>query len=487
MKPKHLSNILPLIVVLAMLLTAFIPTATVAADSPSITLDYESGVSGDAVEVTGANFTASYSYYIFFEDRFLKKGTIDSDGEFSLTIIIPSGYDVSTYTITVYASEVAHNSPNFNDSYDEEADTEFSLEESNIDITVELSPDSGKAGDTIKIFGSNFTQSYYYYVFFDEGYKGKGTVGSSGKFTRSITIPSDVEPGVTYVISVSASENSNSDPEFNDSYDEGASADFEVDDVKAVITLDTNSGKVGDTFNLTGSNFGPGKNLTVYWDTTKIDDTTLTASSSGGFTSKAFKVPETYFGPHTLNVVDSSGTSSTNLTYTVNPGIVLDSNTVTGSTITLLGNGFKASTDITFYIDNTPINKVAKTSANGTLSSTSLTIPPTIASGSHVIKAQDVDKNSASANFSIPAPVQTTTSTSTSTSTQITISTTTSQPVTTQTSTIPVSTSTTAVSTATQTSTPTPPAGFPVWAIIVCIVMLIAIVVIIVFIVKRKS
>jgi hypothetical protein len=491
MKPKYLSPFFTLIVVLAMLLTAFVPAVAVSAASPSIELDDDSGEAGDTIEITGEDFTEDYHYYIFFDEEYLEKGSIDDDGEFTESITIPDDYDEDEdYIIAVFACEDSYSSPDFDvfdEDDDEYAEADFYLEESDEDIYIELDPDSGIAGDEIEVNGEGFTEDYYYFIFFDEDYLKKGSIDGDGEFSKTITIPDDVDPGETYEIEVFAREDSNSDPEYDDfdeDDDEYGEADFDIEEADAAIKSDSTSGNVGDTFTLSGSDFGKSKTITVYWDGTAIGST-FTSTSSGAFSGKTYIVPETYYGTHTVKVADALDISAT-LTYSVTPGIILSSISITGgNTITVNGSGFKASSNITFYIDSTVITSTAKTSASGTLSSTSVTVPTTVSAGSHIIKVQDASGYSASANITITAPTPTTspTPTPTPTTTPTPTPTTTIEPTPTQTlTTTPVTTSSPA-----PTSTSTSSSGFPVWAIIVIIIMVIALVVVIAFIVRRKA
>jgi hypothetical protein len=407
MKPKNLSTLLSLVVVLAILLITFLPVVSVSASSdPSIELSKTSGAVGTSITISGYDFTEDYHFYIFFDEEYLKSGTIDDNGEFTKTITIPDDYDAGDYVITVEANEDSVSSPDIDDDYEESAEADFEIR----DITIELNSYSGQAGDSIEIYGFDFTDDYYYYVFFDETYKAKGTISSSGKFTKSITVPSS--SAGTYEIAVMARESSNSSPEYDDDFDESASVDFEIID-EAALEIDAGSGNVGDTFHLNGSGFGDSKTITVYWDETKIGST-FTSTSSGTFSNKSCTVPETYYGTHTIKAINSSGTYNT-LTYSVTPKITLSSTSVTsGSSITVSGTGFKASSTITFYLDSTAQSMTGTTSTQGTLSSTGITVSSSnISPGSHVLKALDASGYSASADIVVysPTPVITPTPT----------------------------------------------------------------------------
>lgn len=85
----------------------------------------------------------------------------------------------------------------------------------------------------------------------------------------------------------------------------------------------------------------------------------------------------------------------------MSPQITLSTSTASvGSTITCSGNGFAASANISFSLDNTAISGVATTNVNGGFSNTTLTIPA-ISGGAHTFQTRDTSGNSATANMTI--------------------------------------------------------------------------------------
>jgi hypothetical protein len=406
MKPNHPVVFLSLLVVLALLLTAFLPVAVSASSDSYIELSKISGSAGTSITISGYDFTEDYFYYVFFDGTYKAKGSIDENGEFTKSFTIPSSANPGeTYEIAVFASETARSGPDYTDDFDESAYANFDVTE----IYIQLDYESGKAGDSIEIYGYGFSEDYYYYVFFDETYKSKGNIDEYGEFTKTLTIPSSVDAGETYEIRVFASESSNSSPSYNDDYDESATADFKIDEADPFLEIDSYSGKAGDTFKLSGSDFGSEKTITVYWDETKIGPT-FSASPEGEFSEQEYTVPETPYGIHTIKVMNSAGTFYT-LEYSVDPKISLSNDSVdAGNSITVSGSGFEGSSTLTFYLDSTALETTGKTSSSGTLSSTSVLIPDSgVPSGDHVIEVQDASGNSATANIniSIPEPVAT--------------------------------------------------------------------------------
>lgn len=498
MKPYSPSAFLSLIVVLALLLTTFLPVTVSASSESYIELSKNSGSSGASITISGYDFTEDYYYYVFFDETYKSKGSIDDNGEFTKSLTIPSSADAGmTYEIAVFASETAHDDPEYFDDYDESAYTDFEVTE----IYIELDYESGKAGDSIEIFGYGFSEDYYYYVFFDETYKSKGTIDEYGEFTKTLTIPSSVDAGESYEIKVFASESSNNSPSYNDDYDESATADFQVDEADPFLEIDSDSGNVGDTFNLSGSDFGAEKTITVYWDETKIGST-FNASSDGDFSDREYTVPETPYGIHTIKVMNSAGTYYT-VEFSVGPKISLPSTSVIGgNSIIVSGTGFEASSTITFYFDSTTLDASGKTSSTGTLNSASVHIPDSEDSyGSHVLEVQDASGNSASAEIEVSAPETVVTSTTSEIAPPVQ---TTSVPVVTN-NPAPAQNTTGAVNTRNPSQTSTQavnppdqanqsqqqaqgpaPSGLPVWVIVIIIIAAVAVIMLIITLIARR-
>jgi hypothetical protein len=499
MKPKNIAVFLSLTLVLAILLTAFLPIAVSASTDSYIELSKSSGSTGTSISINGYDFSEGYFYYIFFDGVYKSKGNINDDGEFVKTFIIPSSANVGeTYEIAVFASESAHGDPEYDDGYDESAYADFDVTE----IYIELDSENGKTGDSIEIYGYGFSVDYYYYVFFDETYKSKGTIDENGEFTQTLTIPSSVDAGKEYEIKVFASESNNSSPTYTDDYNESTFTDFQVDEAEPFLEINIDSGNVGDAFNLGGSDFGAEKTITVYWDETKIGPV-FNASSNGDFSDREFIVPETPYGIHTVKVINSAGAFYT-LSYFVDPKINLSSTSVTGgNSITVSGTGFEASSQVIFYLDSTALDTTGKTSSTGTLKSTSILIPDSEDfSGSHFIEVQDAAGNSASMNIEISPPTPVVPSTQPETVPAV------------QTSPVPAVTDNpgpnnpaltpdTSVSTQASSKSAAPannqpgqanqpqqppgsPSGFPVWAIVLIGIAAIIIILLVVLLVARR-
>lgn len=483
MKSNKFSAILSLLIALALIITAFLPAISVSASSAYLEMSRKAGSAGDMFDVRGYDFSKGDYYYVFFAEKYCGGGVVDDEGEFIESISVPDDVDNQIYLITAGTSLDDLNAPDLDYGFDETVTADFEVK----DIELKLKSISGTLSKPIEISGTGFSKDYNYYIFFDEIYRATGTVESNGTFDRSIPTPS--KPAGFYEIAVMASQSRNGSPSYTDDYDESAVIQFEIV-VEAALGIDDNSGYVGDTFNLTGAFFNPGKKITVYWDETKIGDT-FTASSSGTFEDAAYKVPETPFGTHTVKAVDSSRTFGV-VSYTVNSRVMVSSTSITGGVpIEVNCTGFKDSSTLTFYVDDTALKTTANTSQLGTLSRASLTIS-NVSSGSHIFKAQDASGNSASININVTGSTSVTTPTPTPTPTPTTSTSvpTTSTPTATITSTIPVTTPT-QTTTGTQTTTvpqPTPtPTSFPVWAIVIIIITIILILVVVLIISRIRK
>jgi hypothetical protein len=474
MKAKKIPPFLTLLAVLAMLISIFPAIVPVsAASGPYLELSRTAGVAGADINIRGYHFSTGDYYYIFFGEKYLGRGVINDDSEFTRSVTIPDGTSPGNYVITAGTTGDDLNGPYLDYDYDETVTIDFLVK----DISIKLNSDSGPVSDAIEINGSGFTKDYYYYIFFDEIYRASGTVDADGKLTKSIPTPS--KPTGFYEIAVMASQSSKGNPSYSADYAESATAQYEIV-IEASIAIDKVSGNVGDTFKLTGNSFNANKTITVYWDKTKIGST-FTASSSGTFEDEAFTVPETSSGSHTIKVMDTSRTFGA-VSYSVAPKISLSSaSIISGNIVTVNGTGFKASSTLTFYVDDTVLSPSGSSSALGTLGHTSLTVSVGSA-GNHVFKVKDDSGNAASANINVsvptpaptptPTPTQTSTTSITATSATTSTSTTTSTPTTTHVTNTPQ-----------PSNTPTP-TGFPVWAIVAIIVSVIIIVAVVVFLAR---
>ena len=95
-----------------------------------------------------------------------------------------------------------------------------------------------------------------------------------------------------------------------------------------------------------------------------------------GSFSATFNIPISVYGSHTVSVSDT--VNSVSATFTVNPSIALNpSNGIVGSTVTVSGFGFPASSSIsaTFGGSTVTVSGTKTTDSTGSFSGTTFTVP----------------------------------------------------------------------------------------------------------------
>ncbi len=163
------------------------------------------------------------------------------------------------------------------------------------------------------------------------------------------------------------------------------------------ITRSPTNGPVGTSVTVTGSAFLPSSPVTISYDGAQV--TNGTTSSIGAFTS-IFLVPSSTRDAHTIIATDGTNTATTTFTVTSSLSRTPTSGPV-GTTITLTGYGFAASTTITIRWDGTQLatspSSVA-TDSKGAFTATVIAPPgePVV----HTISSSDAS-GSATASFTI--------------------------------------------------------------------------------------
>ena len=211
----------------------------------------------------------------------------------------------------------------------------------------------------------------------------------TGTFSATFTVPASTTGGKT-VTATDAATNS-------------GSATFTV--TTPSIALSPNNGPVGTSVTVSGTNFVPSSALTVTYGGVTVDTSTSTASGAlpSGVT---FLVPESTFGSHAVVVTDGSGNSAT-ATFTVSASITLSPvNGLVGSTATVSGQGFTASSTITVTFGGLGVttNPIAvQTNTFGSFSC-SFTVPSST-TGAKSVQASD-GTHTATAVFTVnPGPL----------------------------------------------------------------------------------
>jgi hypothetical protein len=245
---------------------------------------------------------------------------------------------------------------------------------------VVLSVISGPPGTAVTITGSGFTAPTFT-VTFGVIQVVPSTPIVGGAISTVFAVPT--LPRGTYNVTVTAAGDTVNSPSFT---------------ITPEISISKSSGVVGDEIHVSGDGFAASSVITILFDSTSI--TTVNSNVYGAFYDTDLTIPQARAGWHTISARDYIG-YSLGVVFIVSPQITLSTSIASvGSTITCSGNGFAASSNISFSLDSTAISGVATTNVNGGFSNTTLTIPA-ISGGAHTFQARDTSSNSVVANMTI--------------------------------------------------------------------------------------
>jgi len=300
-------------------------TLTTVTVDPKIVLDPTAGIVGDTITITGTGFAADSTISFTAEPTITTSpSTVKTDdlGSFICTFKIPEGAP-TTYTIT--ATDEAGNSAS--------ADLK-------VGTCITLTPDEGLPGTEVTILGRAFTPGKT--VDIQWAFPGGGyltlvddyPIDSTGTFTTTFTVPL-VETGEYTVKAI-------------DSAGAQAEATFTVKGVTK-ITLNPDTGLVGDTFTVVGEWFTPSSTVSIYFDGTLLA-TGVPTNLEGGF-SQSVVVPDVAVGSYTVKAIDAEGVYAT-ATFTVSPKLTV---------IKTLSDEYLQGDIISFYINSTVAFKTSST------------------------------------------------------------------------------------------------------------------------------
>jgi hypothetical protein len=397
----------------------------------TITLDPDTGATGDSISMDGSDFNASTAVYIYFSSdsasvgeaidsdvtiyelvKTVSSATVGSDGIFTnQSFNVPSRLTDGDTTENVTNGNYYVYATNDSTSGTILAVADFAVE-SSADIT--LAPDDGPIGATIDIDGDGFAASTAVYIYFSSDSASVGeaidsdvtiyellktvsntTVGSDGIFSTTFPVPSALTDGDT-------TENvTNGSYYVYAAYSNDtilARALFSVTSAAGTITLNPKEGAVGDTVAIQGTGFSASTNISARFDGTAvaIQSGTSTTSSSGSF-SISIKIPDSSAGTHTVSVVVSS--QEVKADFKVKPKAVMTPTSgAADASVSVVGTGYAAAKQVTIYFNNTSLTSKLTDAKGGV--TTSFTVPK-LAAGSYNVEFQDADGNLSSLRFTI--------------------------------------------------------------------------------------
>lgn len=328
-----------------------------------ITLSPKSATVGSEIKITGVSFGNQESLTVKYDGSELPIKSGDSitksNGSFQCVIAVPLS-TAGVHSITVTGTKTK--SP---------AADEFIVLPKII-----LSPQTGAAGDLVKVSGNGFGSRLPLNVFFGD------FRASSGRITDrngSFEITFEVLPAGTGIHSVEVLDaNGNSSKET-----------FTI--VAKSVSISPISGYAGTEVTVNGIGFAANKLIMIKFANVQVR---TTATDTTGKFSDKFIVPRHSGGNYNVSVTDGVNTLSS--TFTITASISL-SQTVgnIGADLTVTGNGFSGA--ITIRYDNMVVATTA-TDANGMFVSTFKV--PTSSYGNHIITASG-PMNTIQADFNV--------------------------------------------------------------------------------------
>ena len=336
-------------------------TFTVAA---ALVLNPASAANGGTVAITGSGFVPNAAVNILIDNSSVTSVNADSNGNLSIaTFSIPtlpggshiikaidSSSNAATATLTIIPA-------------------------------ITLTPNNGQSGAAIQVKGTGFIANAAVTLSID-GTRLTTTpsvfgADSSGNINASFTIPSI--SGGTHTVTAN----------------DGTGSATAAISVTASITTGQSTGKVGSTGTVSGNGFGARATVNVKFDSVTLSS--AVADASGNVTIN-FTVPAAASGNHNVTVTD--GTRSSNFTYSVQAGVTINPTSgYVGSSITVTGTGFGASSSINITYDGTKITTAAIPTDN-TGSFVAVFSAPASKGGTRLISVTD-GTNTVTANFAM--------------------------------------------------------------------------------------
>ena len=334
----------------------------------SLSLSPSTGVVGTVVTATGTGFAASSAITMYFDGTAVPAACTLNDGTGTFTC-----------TFTVPAAPNGANTVTARDTAGDSATATFT-----VNASLSVSPTSGIVGSTFTGTGNGFAASSTI-TFTLDGYAATSTCASNpaGSFTCAVTVP----PAPNGLETVVATDGSNS-----------ATNTYAVENS---ISLSPTSGPPGTSVTVSGNGFGVSSTITIFFDgasqtTTPSPCMTL---ADGSF-SCSFNVPVVPYGAYT---VAADGIPAT-ATFTVTAAVTTlsPSSGDVGTVVDASGDGFAASSPISFTFDGIALVTSCTTNSAGAFSACAFTVPPA-PHGAETVVAKDGSGNSADATFTVLA------------------------------------------------------------------------------------
>ncbi len=368
MKFKTLLRAFPVMLMVAILGVGVV-AAPVGAAVGTWTFSALTGAPGTTITVTGTGFTAGNTFTIDWQGipTPIGSGTVASNGTISTSFVVPAvprgNYSVS-YTHDTGAIVDTATAKTFTVA-------------PGITLPVTTAP----VGTVITVSGFGFDPIVAIQILFSTETTAiqNATTGANGSFSAQFIVPQNSR--LSYTITARQTLT----PSI------AATALFAI--TPRITSISASAGGVGDPIVINGDGFTAFGSVSVFFDSESTTPlTSVTANSTGIIPATTITIPASFRGTHTIFVRDNTATAiSTSQSFNLNQTKISLSATSgqVGTSITINGNGFPASTSISFEFDGAAFTGVTaiNSGTNGSFSKTGVIIPTT-ASGQHTIAAR---------------------------------------------------------------------------------------------------
>ncbi len=356
---KHSKIFCTTVIAIILSLLAITIPATPALAQPTITLSPTSGSIGTKVTITATNFESfkNTEVSIFFNSLEIDNSpvTVPDTGRFTTDFYIPADALPGIAQVmvrTILGGEVI---------------ASFTI----LEAEVELSPDDGPVGTMVTIDGIGFYADRlvtFYYYNGTQVELGTKTADPRGECSYSFTIPESTA-GNHRVVAQDARGN-------------WADANFRV---IPSVTIEPDSGSIGDEVIVTGTGFGNQSRVTIYFNDDRVASS---KTDKYGSLEVAFAVPIMEAGTYDVEVEDRDGNKD-KAEFTIAAGANLSPTMGNvGTTLTVSGVGFKASGIVTIKYNDMLIATATANASGGF--SLNFKAPASIG-GAHTITITDGD------------------------------------------------------------------------------------------------
>jgi hypothetical protein len=247
-------------------------TTSFTISAPSIALNVTSGPAATPVMVYGPNFNCSGTVNVYFNASLVQTATANGTGYLNTTFTVPS-IAIGTYVVN------ASDGINY-------ATTNFT-----VGAAIYLSPSSGVPGDTVTVTGAGLSANQTVTIYFDS------TLVRTVNATAAGALPASTN--FTVPDAIAGAHNVRALDVYTSTYTPNAT--FTVNSPS--ITLTPASGQVGQSIDVSGTNFKLNATVNIYFGSTLVR--TVNATAAGALpASTNFTVPSVLPGVYTVNASD---------------------------------------------------------------------------------------------------------------------------------------------------------------------------------------